>query len=101
MIRKTILSAALALAATTCQAALPEAPPAPLEEALMLYETSHWQAAFEAFARLADAGDPEAARIAFLMSRHGRDLYGQSFTVTATQVRRWLAAVAGVMHAAR
>lgn len=62
------------------------------ERARQLYEDCHWQQAFEAYARLAEAGDVEAARIASLMARHGVMLYGTRFPASADQVERWLLA---------
>lgn len=53
------------------------------------YERCHWQAAFDAFAAAADAGVPEAARIALSMARHGSLLYRQVFVVSPVQLSSW------------
>ncbi|URI09417.1 hypothetical protein MW290_28035 [Aquincola tertiaricarbonis] len=53
------------------------------------YERCHWQAAFGAFAAAADAGVPEAARMALAMVKHGSLLYRQVFVVSAAQRGSW------------
>lgn len=53
------------------------------------YERCHWREAFRAFAILADAGDPEAARMAVAMARHGSLLYQQDFEVAAQRLDSW------------
>lgn len=53
------------------------------------YERCHWQAAFGAFAAAADAGVPEAARMALAMVKHGSLLYREVFVVSATQRGSW------------
>ena len=59
------------------------------DNAMQAYERNHWQAAYAGFAALADAGDPEAARIATQMWRHGPALYRTSFEAKAQQLERW------------
>lgn len=63
----------------------------PLVEALQCYERNQWPQAFAALSELADGGNAEAARIAALMWRYGRMLYGVEFQASASQVARWQA----------
>ena len=80
-----------ALAAMPENVAEPEADtPVPFEAAMEMYETCHWTAAFALLSRLADQGDPRAARLALLMARHGLQLYGTEFPVTALQAAGWI-----------
>ena len=58
-------------------------------EALAQYEVGHYQEAFAAFARLADEGHCEAARIARQMVRHGTKLYPTFFQVEPERLARW------------
>jgi hypothetical protein len=60
-----------------------------LEAAQHAYALGHWQEAFDAFAALADLGQPDAARIAALMWRFGPSLYHTRFSADAARVRRW------------
>lgn len=64
-----------------------------LEQALELYASGQWAAAFERLAALADARDPEAARISLMMVRHGADLYKSSFQVAPERLQHWKQAV--------
>lgn len=59
------------------------------DAAMAAYERNHWEAAYVAFAALADRGHAASGRIALQMWRHGPALYGQSFTVQTVQLRRW------------
>ena len=59
------------------------------EAALAAYENSHWQQAFDALAKLADKGHPEAARMALRMKRFGSALYGREFVATGRQEELW------------
>jgi len=52
-------------------------------------ERCHWQAAFGAFAAAADAGVPEAARMALAMVKHSSLLYREVFVVAAAQRGLW------------
>lgn len=61
----------------------------PFDAAQLAYENCHWQEAFDAFADLADLGNPEAARVALLMWRHGPALYRSAFRADAERRRRW------------
>lgn len=82
-----LLAATLALPAGAADG--PAAAPADAEQAMVHYENCHWQLAFEAFSRLAEAGDAQAAQVAVLMARHGERLYGQTFEVGTAQLQRW------------
>ncbi len=97
------LLATLALAASSPASAREEADSQPvrLEQARAAYDAGRYREAFDAFTRLADRGDPEAARIAILMSRYGTRLYGDEFGVTAAQARRWTSLVEGTTVADR
>ncbi len=48
-----------------------------------------WAAAFDELKRLADAGMPQAVRIALLMNAHGPRLFGGCFVVAQAQRQRW------------
>lgn len=61
-----------------------------LDEAQASLERGHWPQAYTLFATLADEGDAQAARVAFLMHRHGLLLYGQRFDADAARRLRWL-----------
>jgi hypothetical protein len=63
--------------------------PTLLDAARLAYEECHWMEAFDAFATLADSGQPEAARVAVLMWRQGPTLYRTAFRADADAVRRW------------
>ena len=62
---------------------------AALERARDDYEQGRWKAAYAAFAALADLGDGEAARVAWLMHRHGPALYLAALPATDAQRTRW------------
>ena len=70
-------------------AADPVVPTTPAREARAEYEVGHYEAAFAAFAALADEGQCDAARIASQMARLGRALYPVSFQVDAERLQRW------------
>lgn len=59
--------------------------------AMFDYENSHWAAAYQALAALADEGHRPSARVALLMAARGPALYGQSFEASAPQRQRWAA----------
>lgn len=46
-------------------------------------------AAFDHLKRLADEGDPHAARIALMLAAHGRRVLGGSYVVADAQRRKW------------
>jgi hypothetical protein len=60
------------------------------DHAMQAYSVQHYRRAFDGLARLADAGDAEAARIALLMVAHGPRLFGEPFDVTSSQRALWL-----------
>lgn len=82
----TLLAACLSLP-LACRA---EAPAPTFDDAIHLYERNHWAEAFAAFARLADAGDADAARIALQMHAWGPRLYGQAFELAPERARAWV-----------
>jgi len=53
------------------------------------YDEGRWEAAYRNFAALADGGDVEAARIAWLMHRHGPALYRTALPASDAQRVRW------------
>jgi hypothetical protein len=57
--------------------------------ATRLYEDCHWEFAFERVALLADHGHTPAAKLALLMLRYGRAIYGTNFVAHPGQVARW------------
>lgn len=82
---------ALSVVAVPAAAQTASAPsqPALYEAALEEYEANRWPQAYAALARLADGGHADAARIALLMQRHGRSLYGMDFMARAQQRQHW------------
>ncbi|MDH5287694.1 MAG: hypothetical protein OEX23_13805 [Betaproteobacteria bacterium] len=60
-----------------------------LEDALSQYEVGRYEEAFTAFAKLADEGHCEAARIAREMARFGRQLYAKDFELAPARIDRW------------
>ena len=69
-----------------------DARPSDFDEAMSLMESGKCQAAFERMARLADAGHPQAARLALLFVRRGTALFGGAYPATAEQLEAWQAA---------
>ena len=60
-----------------------------LDAARQAYEDGRWEAAYRQLAALADDGDAEAARIAWLMHRHGLPLYRTVLPASDAQRLRW------------
>ena len=60
-----------------------------LEAAQHDYEEGRWEAAYRQFAALADGGDAEAARVAWLMHRHGLALYRTALPASESQRIGW------------
>ena len=58
-------------------------------DAMAAYQAEQWPQAYEALATLADAGNPDAARVAALMARQGPYLFGQTFKADAERLARW------------
>lgn len=101
MNRLTSLHATIALVCAVSLTAPALAADTALDQARQLYEDCKWPEAYAAFARLADAGDAEAARIAALMAAMGPALYGTHFPNTPLQIARWRAAAASLALASR
>ena len=59
------------------------------DEATRLMEDGRWQQAFTRLAASADAGQPQAARIALLFVRRGAWLFGGSYHASAQQRECW------------
>ena len=59
------------------------------DEAMTLMEDGRWQQAFARLAELADAGHPQAARIAMLYVQRGTSLFGGHFSASARQREFW------------
>jgi hypothetical protein len=59
------------------------------EDALSQYEVGRYEEAFTTFAKLADEGHCESARIAREMARFGRQLYARDFELAPARVDRW------------
>jgi hypothetical protein len=66
-----------------------DAPSEVFDDAMQLYRDCRWAAAYGRFARLADAGHAESARIAMLMLWHGQRLYGTQWSAPQAQIERW------------
>jgi hypothetical protein len=63
--------------------------PPDFTEALGLYRAGRFSAAYGRFVVLAAAGQPDAARFALQMLRHGAELYGTEWTAAPSQVAAW------------
>jgi hypothetical protein len=61
-----------------------------LEQAMICYERCDWDRAYAALAALAEAGNPEGARMALLMRAHGSRLFGHVFEASPAQRAHWL-----------
>jgi hypothetical protein len=77
----------------------PPAPPAdatddPFGQALEACAQGRWSQAYAVLATLADAGHPEAGRLALQMARHGQRLFGLRCQLPPARRARW-AALAG------
>jgi hypothetical protein len=57
--------------------------------AVRLYEEGNWPFAFDRLSALADDHHAAAAKLALLMLRYGRGLYGTGFVARPAQVARW------------
>lgn len=87
------IARALCIASFAALAAMPTSAATDVDrfdEAMRLYHDSHYGAAYEHLAELADGGHAESARIALLMRRFGPSLYRSHWSATALQVQRWL-----------
>jgi hypothetical protein len=63
-----------------------------MEAAMEDYAVQRFDAAFVQLTRLADEGHPQAARIAWLMVRHSRTLYGRDWSASQERLALWAAA---------
>ena len=80
---------ALAQFSTPAGAAVPRAAESPDD-----LDTSHWRAVYLRVARLADEGDPDAARLALRMRHTAVRVLGLARQPSAAQLRRWATVVA-------
>lgn len=84
------LTLALLLGSHAAAAASESAQQAALfAEASGLYREGRWSGAYGRFARLADQGQIEAARIALHMLRMGPTLYGSDWGASQPQIDLW------------
>ena len=60
-----------------------------LDDAQRAYDEGRWETAYRTFATLADVGYADAARIAWLMHRHGPSLYRTVLPASDAQRLRW------------
>lgn len=58
-------------------------------EAVHLYRSGRWSAAYGRFIALADLGHPNAARIALSMHRDSQSRYGTLWDATPQQLQDW------------
>ena len=75
--------------------------PSAFDRAIEHFAHGRWKAAFEELIPLADAGHPEAARIAMLMAIRGPRLFGQAFPASPAQRERWQGAADPEVRASR
>jgi hypothetical protein len=71
----------------TCGPALAQVPS--LGTAMIDYRTGNWSAAYGQLLTLANNGNPEAARLALHMWRHGPELYASRWDATEDEVDLW------------
>jgi hypothetical protein len=81
----TVLACAALLHAATSGAAQDTR----FEDALSQYEVGRYEEAFTTFAKLADEGHCESARIAREMARFGRQLYAKDFELPPARDEHW------------
>jgi hypothetical protein len=86
-----VLSVACAAGIGQAQVAVPDAAERAqlFSYAAQLYHEGRWSGAYGRFARLADAGDAEAARVALHMLRMGSTLYGTDWGASQPQIDQW------------
>ena len=58
-------------------------------ESVQLHYEGRWSAAFGRFTTLANQGDPDAARVALFMHRHGPLLYGTWWDAEPDDLQYW------------
>lgn len=64
------------------------------ERARAEYAVGHYEQAYAMFARLADAGHRESARIALQMYRYGPTVFSLQLSATPAQARAWQRTIA-------
>jgi hypothetical protein len=79
----------LALAALSYALAVHAAQDQDFDDALAQYDAGRYEQAFATFAKLADDGHCEAARIAREMMRFGAELYAREFVLPQDRAERW------------
>ena len=60
-----------------------------LGSAFDCFSAGRWDDAFEHLKALADAGNPDAARIALMLEAQGPRVFGKRFAIPPTQRERW------------
>lgn len=85
-----IATYALLSAAFAAYPAKPADPHYMFQQALEEYKAGRATSAYGKFMTLADAGDPEAARIALIMLRHGPEMYGTAWGASQPQIDHWI-----------
>ena len=61
-----------------------------MNTAMADYRRGKVSAAYIGFAKLADQGNAEAARIAIMMLRYGRKMYGADWGASQPQIDLWI-----------
>lgn len=89
------LSASLHVSSSASTPTHTPSPPPSLEArfdaAIEAYRAGRYPVAYGQMVALAGEGHGEAARIALLMHRYGKRLYGSDWDATPDQIQRWLA----------
>ena len=67
--------------------------------ALSDYQIGKFASAYGRFMYLADQGHADSTRIALLMLRYGKELYGSEWTAAQSQIDSWCKRVEGVKMA--
>jgi len=84
------LAACAIISAVPAAHAMPQGSAAEFDHALDQFRQGRQAAAYGAFARLADHGDVEAARIALILLRHGDKLHGAAWGASQPQIDHWM-----------
>lgn len=71
--------------------------PEEFSQALDDYKDGKRTAAYGQFARLADRGDAESARMALILLRHGQKLHGTAWGASQPQIDHWMKLARGPM----
>ncbi|MFT3717497.1 hypothetical protein [Pseudorhodoferax sp.] len=59
------------------------------DHAVQAFRAQRYAAAYGRFVRLADTGHAPSAQLALAMFQHGEELFGNAWTATPEQQRRW------------